>query len=226
MEFQGHELEWLTLGVLLLTMIAIVYGPIKAVKITRKLDEERERLNRKLSVFRTLMQTRRARTNQDHAGALNLIEVQFYDIEPVRAAYRIYVRHLGSALPTPDQQDRYFEEREDLYADLLHAMGLSLGYTFDKRELMRLAYVPILWQDDFMLQRRNATLLAEVLEGARPLPISPFQPKRQSPFPPPLDTFRRSLFFRSQIRSCIASRSRMPSGNSPCHHRPCSPDFL
>jgi hypothetical protein len=95
------------------------------------------------------------------------------------------VRHLGSALPTPDQQDRYFEEREDLYADLLHAMGLSLGYTFDKRELMRLAYVPILWQDDFMLQRRNATLLAEVLEGARPLPISPFQPKRQSPFPPP-----------------------------------------
>jgi hypothetical protein len=126
-----------------------------------KLDEERERLNRKLSVFRTLMQTRRARTNQNHVGALNLIEVEFYDIEPVRAAYRIYVRHLGSALPTPDQQDRYFEEREDLYADLLHAMGLSLGYTFDKRELMRLAYVPILWQDDFMLQRRNATLLAE-----------------------------------------------------------------
>ena len=35
MEFQGHELEWLTLGVLLLTMIAIVYGPIKAVNITR-----------------------------------------------------------------------------------------------------------------------------------------------------------------------------------------------
>ena len=68
MEFQGHELEWLTLGVLLLTMIAIVYGPI------------------------------------------NLIEVEFYDIEPVRAAYRIYIRHLGSALPTPDQQDRYFEE--------------------------------------------------------------------------------------------------------------------
>ena len=151
MEFDGHQLEWLTLGVLVLTIVAIVYGPIKAVQITRKRDEEREDRNRKLAVFRTLMQTRRSRTNQDHVGALNLIELEFYEVEPVRTAYRAYIRHLGSPLPATDQQPRYFEERDDLYADLLQTMGTALSYVFDKRELMRQAYIPVLWEDDFML---------------------------------------------------------------------------
>ena len=41
-----------------ITIFAIYYGPIKALKIQRQLDQEREARNRKLLIFKTLMSNR------------------------------------------------------------------------------------------------------------------------------------------------------------------------
>jgi hypothetical protein len=65
----------IALGVL--TVVAIVCGPIIALQIQRKLDREREALNRKLWVFKTLMSFRATALAPAFVQALNLIDVEF-----------------------------------------------------------------------------------------------------------------------------------------------------
>src|SRR6202521_4115743 len=60
-----------------ITIFAIYYGPIKALKIQRTLDAEREERNRKLSIFKTLMSYRVTRLAPPFVQALNLIDVEF-----------------------------------------------------------------------------------------------------------------------------------------------------
>jgi hypothetical protein len=168
----------------LATIAAIVVGPILAVIITRKLDREAQALDRKASVYRNLMRTRAIRLDPTHVGALNLVEVEFYGNDRVISSYQDYVRHLASPAPPPDEHERYFADRTDLFVELLFQMGRSLGYQFDKRDLERRAYSPLGWETDAGIQRRNAALLSEVLEGRRPLPITSVVASK-SPYPPP-----------------------------------------
>lgn len=42
----------------LLTILAIVVGPVIAVWVTRKIDRDRAAAERKMDIFRTLMRTR------------------------------------------------------------------------------------------------------------------------------------------------------------------------
>lgn len=177
--------EIISLGIPVVTVVAIVVGPIAAVKITRKMDEERSARERKFDVFRILMKTRQVRLSHEHVTALNLIELEFYGCTNVTAPYRTYIQHLYSPMPAIEEQDRYFEERHDLFVDLMHALGKELGYVYDKRELERLSYAPMGWERDENIQRKNAFLLSEILEGKRPFPISSMQIQVASPFPPP-----------------------------------------
>ena len=170
--------------ILLATIWAIVYGPIKAVKITRIMDQERESKAKKLEIFRALMRTRQVQLATDHVYALNMIEVEFYEETNVINAYREYVRQLNSGLPHVDDQRRYFDERHDRFVDLLCAMGKSLNYAFDKHELSRFGYAPVGWINDEDRQRNIQSLLVEMLEGKRPIPIAPMQIGPGSPFPP------------------------------------------
>lgn len=177
--------QWLYTCILLATIAAIIYGPIKAVKITRKLDKENEDRSRKLAVFRSLMKTRQARLSAEHVGAINLIEIEFYGTNPIVDSYSAYIRHLNAPLPAKDEQDHFFEERNDLFVDLLQTIGNELNYDFDKRDLGRLAYAPVAWELDERRLRYNQGLLTDLLEGKRSLPISTAQGGRAGPFPPP-----------------------------------------
>src|SRR5688572_28732942 len=81
--------------ILMATIVAIIYGPIKAVEITRRLDREREALGRKRHVLATLMRTRRTSMHPDHVGALNLVQLEFHETPKVLAAYRAYIANLS-----------------------------------------------------------------------------------------------------------------------------------
>ncbi len=176
---------FLDIGLPLITIIAIIVGPIAAVIVTRKMDRAREDRERRLDVFRSLMKTRQVRLDPLHVSALNLIELEFYGSEEVIVPYRAYIKHLSSPIPETDQQDRYFDERHSLFVDLLQALGSELGYSFDKHELERLGYAPSGWWRDENVQRKNALMIAQVLEGKRPFPITVVQQTINNPFPPP-----------------------------------------
>ena len=109
-----------------------------------------------------------------HVGALNTVELEFYEVVKVREAFKNYVDHLSAPMPPAEQHPRFFEQRTDFFSELLFQMGKSLEFNFDKRDLDRLSYVPIGWDADQTLQRRNTHLLSQLLAGERPLNISHF----------------------------------------------------
>lgn len=169
--------EWLTLT-------AIVLGPILAVVVSQFRDNRRNDSDRRMKVFRDLLQTRGMRLDPLHVGALNLVDLEFYKFADVRSCYANYIGHLNSPMPPVDEQGRYFSQRSDIFLNLLASMAKSLRYDFDKRELERNSYVPIAWDDQQELQRQNNVLLNQLLSGQRNLPISTFVPT-SSPFPEP-----------------------------------------
>lgn len=168
----------------LATLFALFVGPILAVKVTRIGDERAGKYEKKLNVFRSLMQTRGIRLDPVHVAALNTVEIEFYTISSVRSSFKAYVDHLGAPMPEEKQQEHFFEQRTDLFTTLLFEMGKSLNYQFDKRDLVRLSYVPIGWNTDQTLQRSNSQLLNQLLSGGRPLPVTTFL-SSHSPYPEP-----------------------------------------
>jgi hypothetical protein len=169
----------------LVTIVAIFLGPVFSVLVTRFIDKQRENKARRLKVFQDLMQTRGLRLDPLHVAALNVVELEFYHAEKVREAFRNYISHLGAPMPEQQsEQNRFFEQRSDLFIVLLSEIGKILNYHFDKRDLERNSYVPQGWDTDQSLQRRNAQLLNAILSGQRPLPIGNFLAK-DSPYPEP-----------------------------------------
>lgn len=80
-----------------LTIVAILLGPIVALQLQTMLDKSRTTRSRKLSVFKTLM-TYRATTLAPHfVEALNVIDVEFTaDSEkPVRDAWKVLLDHFS-----------------------------------------------------------------------------------------------------------------------------------
>lgn len=173
-------LRWLDI----LTILAIVLGPILAVAIDRVQQRWTDTRRRRLDIFRDLMRTRKARLDPLHVGALNLVDLEFFGREKVITALRAYLHHLSLPMPMPEGQDTFFEHRNDLLVGLLHEIGVELGYKYDKRDLDKFSYGPVGWNDDQDVQRKNMGLLNQLLSGQRALPVTPMNPPSNNPFPP------------------------------------------
>uniref|UniRef100_UPI002AA29EDF DUF6680 family protein n=2 Tax=Serratia TaxID=613 RepID=UPI002AA29EDF len=57
---------------------AVILGPIFAVQVQKYLEQFREKKQRRLNIFRSLMSTRAERLNREHVQALNMIDIEFY----------------------------------------------------------------------------------------------------------------------------------------------------
>ncbi len=164
--------EWVQVGILLGTIVAIFAGPIWAVKITQDRQDKKEVRERKLQVFRDVMRTRGVQIDPVHVAALNVIEIDFYSDATVISAFRDYIKHLNKIAPEKEPEiNAFLEDRYDLFLSLTHSMGKHLGYNFDKRELQQTKYAPVRWFDDQDLQRNNGLALADLLSGRTTFPI-------------------------------------------------------
>ena len=154
--------EWVTLS---LTMLAILAGPVLAVLVTRYVDKQRQIRERQINVLRSLIKTRKARLDSEHVAALNLIELEFHGNSTVMKNYADYMENLGQRMPEDKtEQDHFLNKRGNLFAALVQSIGTKFGYKFDKMDLDQGGYFPIGWGNDQDRQRKNAELLAEVLE--------------------------------------------------------------
>lgn len=179
----------INIGILLATVAAIVFGPIKAVQISRENAKEDEKRRRQFDVFHNLMKTRRFSLSPEHVMALNLVQVDFYGLEKIQAAYKRYVGILLGPFPkTVDPEaDRFFQTKDDAFYDLVRDIGLELGFELDKHDLNRFAYGPVGWENDEGQLRAVRRLLVEVLSGQRGLPVVDFEKhavKKSGVFPP------------------------------------------
>jgi hypothetical protein len=176
------------IGVILsaITIFAIYYGPIKALKIQRDLDDQREVKNRKLSIFKTLMSNRSTRLTYPYVQALNLIDVEFTAAndgeKAVRDAWKELHDLYSNYKTTPNAEEKSFE----LSIALLGAMARSLGYDFDKVHLKRGGYYPDFFGRIEAEQHALRGQLLELLDGTgkRKVPIAMFEQKFPDIKPP------------------------------------------
>ena len=183
--------DFINFAILIVTILAIIYGPIRAVEITRRKDLERDADARKRRILAALMSTRKMSMHPDHVGALNQVQLEFFGNQQVMDAYRAYIANLSETVPQPGNDlQNFLNRRNDRFFDLLYTMAVATDVMIDRHELERLAYLPFGWQaEQDGLQALRTAMLA-VLEGRRPLlvvsasPGSATQPQ-QSPYPPP-----------------------------------------
>lgn len=148
--------------------LAVLIGPIASIQIQKWLESRRETRQRKLYVFRTLMSTRATRVSIDHVEALNMIDIEFSRDEKVIKAWRSYHDHLTNE---DAKRQGWIEKNDDLFIDLLHEMGVSLDYKFDKVMLRRTAYSPVAHGDIEFDQQKIRKGLAKILSWEASLPV-------------------------------------------------------
>ncbi|MFH1830813.1 MAG: DUF6680 family protein [Pseudomonadota bacterium] len=164
-----------------LIITAVILGPILAVQAQKILETMREKNNRRLWVFKTLMATRGQPLNPLHVEALNMIDIEFYGKDKkdkkIIEKWREYLDHLAS-MPQ-DQKDksydanfaRWKQKNQDYLMELLNEMSRALGYKFDNVTLKKGIYVPRghneLENDQYYLRK----LLIGVMLGQQAIPI-------------------------------------------------------
>jgi hypothetical protein len=169
------------------TIIAIVRGPIVALRIQRAIEDERATKNRKLWIFKTLMSNRATRMAPVFVQALNLIDVEFTAAseKPVRDAWKEAQDHFSDwGKQTPEQKQTQakanLDRADELLSEMLVRMGTTLGYSFDKVYVKKGWYYPEGLGD--MEQEGHALRkgLLRIISGYGAFPVAVFEQK----FPP------------------------------------------
>lgn len=158
-----------------ITIAAIILGPIFAVQAEKWLQRNREAKNRKEDIFKTLMATRGSVLSVAHVEALNRIDLEFSNdkrFTKVIESWKEYFDNLCRQVNTDDEVRSWTVRNEELLANLLYEMGQSLGYKFDKVLIKRNIYSPLghgrtQQEIDFI---RNGIL--KVLKGEVAIPMT------------------------------------------------------
>jgi hypothetical protein len=119
----------------ILTLLAIVLGPILAVQIEKFISARREDKNRKLSIFKTLMATRGSILSWPHVEALNRIDLEFSHnkkFNKVIISWKEYFDNLCQDKEALEEIRLWSARNQELLTNLLYEIGQSLGYKFDK----------------------------------------------------------------------------------------------
>jgi hypothetical protein len=159
----------------ILTIAALILGPILAVQVQKFIETTRDAKNRRVWIFKTLMASRGAILSADHVAALNRIDLEFSDKDKfhrVIEAWKLYFDNLCIRTTTEAETVAWVNRNDDLLADLLFEMGHSLGYKFDRSLIKRNIYTP---DAHGRIERENQTIrerLLDVFEGRAALPIN------------------------------------------------------
>lgn len=175
----------------ILTIFAIVSGPILAIVVSRHLDKQRERDARRMEIFRTLMRTRRTPMWPDHVGALNLVEIEFKDDEVILSAWKELFEHFAKkhargedevvSEATPRDEinkrdkvfyDRLARERQTLLAKLLHAIAKRMNFKAEQLEIFEGGYTPQGWEEVEIEQRAIRRFAIDLYLGRATLPVN------------------------------------------------------
>jgi hypothetical protein len=138
-----------------LTIAAILFGPIVAIRIQKFIERQREHNTRQLHIFRTLMATRASRLSTEHVTALNMIDMDFSEKKkkekPILRSWRVLLDQFGKYPQYRDYQDqnefqsalrRANEKADEYLIDLLYEMSTALRYDFEKIHIKNGIYAP------------------------------------------------------------------------------------
>ena len=162
-----------------LTIIAIIAGPIAAIQIQVYLEKRREVRRRKSHVFRELMITRSTVLSPRHVEALNGIQMEFYSKIPeekkVLDAWQLYITHLNNRSA---EQTAWLAQSPELLADLLLEMARCLGYhEFNKVRIKNETYIPQYFADIEKSQNALREAAVKIFSGEKRLKVEVNEPE-------------------------------------------------
>jgi hypothetical protein len=161
--------EWLRSNmrvVDVLTLIALVLGPVMAVGIQLWFEKRRESRKRKLFVLDTLMSYRGRLVHTDNVRAMNMIDVVFYDSPSVRTRFKTLLAHLDSdAMKAKPITAETLSRAEDLIVELISEIAKDVGYSFDHTAIKRQAYRPSAFNDEETYTAEVRVALMGLLQG-------------------------------------------------------------
>jgi len=162
----------------LVLVIAVFVAPIFAVQVQMFVDIIKEKRDRKMRIFKTLMATRATTLSASHIEALNMIDIEFYKNKDVVSIWKLRLDNFNN-YPQDEQSSDYrsklnacVEKSNDLLVDLLYEMSKVLKYDFDKLLIKRGCYIPIAhnqFEEEQAIIRKG---FAGVFLGKNTLPIS------------------------------------------------------
>lgn len=144
-------------------VLATFFGPIAAVQVQRIVDGFREKGDRRLAIYRTLMATRLSILSPDHVNALNAIPIDFHGDRKIMDLWEEYYEHM--AKDTMDQ-NLWGQKRAELFVALISEIGKRLRYDFNNVDLQKI-YSP---KAHGAIEKAQLTIidgLASILEGKR-----------------------------------------------------------
>lgn len=153
----------------LLTIAAILIGPVVAVAITLWIEGRRRRRDSQIIVLRQLMATRHLPSDPMYSAAINLIPVEFNGDPAVVAEHKAYHEALRQSAAAPaDQQDQATKFLVSRQTKLICAIMRSLGLTVSEADLPVEAYAARGWteRDTLYLKSLQGTVrIADALEA-------------------------------------------------------------
>jgi hypothetical protein len=156
------------------TIIALIVGPVAAVCITLWYQRRTEKRAAKERLFLTLMAHRKSFPPVfDWTNALNLIDVVYADSPRI-------VQHWHSLydilMQTPVNMQRYSHQ----YIELLSEMAKSLGYRSIQQTDIDKFYAPQAYGDQATMNAEIQKELLRVLKATHSIPTKPLRKRRHS----------------------------------------------
>lgn len=159
----------------ILTILALVIGPIAAVQAQQFIEKQSRRRNQKISIFKTLMASRGSTLSLSHVEALNRIDLEFSNdakYNKVISTWKEYFGNLCDANSMDVDLNLWVNNNKELLANLLFEMGNSLNYKFDKALIKRHIYSPQGHAVAELEQEQIRKRIIDVLNGKSPLQIN------------------------------------------------------
>lgn len=164
----------------LLTIIAIVIGPVLAVQVEALRRERQAQRERRLSILRALMCNVGSGLNEGFVTSLNLIGLEFVDQQDVIQTWRTYIAHLGTPRGNEAAHTALWDQRQrDMLFDLIYQLSKSLGFKYGRDDLQRGSYTPSGWGQRAVEEYVNRTEFMKIMVGEKAFPITVVAPPAQ-----------------------------------------------
>jgi hypothetical protein len=153
----------------LLTLIALVGGPIAAVCITLWMEHRRQTMQRRMYVVRMMLTTRHMPADPKWNAAINLIPVEFHDKAQVMQKWREFHERANVRTEGNQLDPRFTAAQSGLINEVLKASGLT---NLSEGDIQTMAYIStgfvnrdVLYLDSL----RAMAALAETMDKQRAL---------------------------------------------------------
>jgi len=197
-----------------LTLLAILLAPLLAIQAQKWIERIREKHQRKLYVFGTLMATRASRLSPEHVQALNMIDLAFYGRkilssryqtkaeQSITEAWKKYLDQLAAQYNKDNDAEvsSWHKKNDEFFFELLSKMATALGYHFDDVHLQKNIYNPVAYGEqelDQLIIRKN---LAKVLTGKQSIPMN------VTSFPVSEDAIAKQHEVQSKLIECLEGK--------------------